>query len=164
MSPTAADESKPGPNDWRATSSAHWQQSGESTIGLFDWLFRIAFGGLMGVICVFAAIFIFLILFSSGGHHDSRRSEGEQLMGSARDFVRVEYSKHGKAEATREPFRKAVESGKFTGKYFSISPDLRFQLNTATLQTAPGEDYNSADGTGYITFEWALGKSAIDWR
>ncbi|MCA8916993.1 MAG: hypothetical protein KDB90_16505 [Planctomycetes bacterium] len=93
-----------------------------------------------------------------------RRDEAMQLLNSARDFLRVEYSKHGYAEETREPFTKAIKSGEFTGEYFCISPEIELSTNQATIHSSPTERGSVEDGSCYMTFEWASGSSTIDWK
>ncbi|MCA8916991.1 MAG: hypothetical protein KDB90_16495 [Planctomycetes bacterium] len=150
--------------DWRATAHTHYNPSNVEEVGLFTWLFRIAFTALVVGLAGLSVIVVVLVLFGPSGQHDSRRSEGEQLMGSARDFLRVEYSKNGSSEATREPFRHAVAKGEFTGKYFSVSGDIVFNGEGGTIHTEPGQSYKSVDGTGYMTWDWRSGNSLIDWR
>ncbi|MEZ5992234.1 MAG: hypothetical protein R3E76_07755 [Planctomycetota bacterium] len=109
---------------------------------------------------VFSLLVIPLVTHTSCG--SPRRAEGEQLLGAARDRLRVEYSKTGEFTRSTEPFKLAVRKGEFEGMYFGVS----------LLVVPTGEDgariyvcpKNPEDGIGYMDFEWGSGSSNIHWE
>ncbi|MCA8911240.1 MAG: hypothetical protein KDB82_06025 [Planctomycetes bacterium] len=89
------------------------------------------------------------------------RSEGEQLLGSARDYFRVEFSKTKDIEATKRHFTEAAEKGEFEGKYYRVVgevkrlPDGRFELKT--------NNHDDQLQVGVIRFSVGSGSSEIEW-
>ncbi|MCA8914769.1 MAG: hypothetical protein KDB90_05095 [Planctomycetes bacterium] len=99
-----------------------------------------------------------------GGAPDSvKRSEGEQLLGAARDFCRVEYSKTGDKSAVGKPFATEVENGTFDGVNFGVRTyhaGLEGSEFDAALEVHP---LDGDSGYGLMTFKWASGESEIEW-
>lgn len=93
----------------------------------------------------------------------AKRSEGEQLLGSARDYCRVEYSKTGDAAAVSKPFAELVEEGTFDGEYFTVR-EYHAKLEGAGYDAAfEAHPVEQGDGYGLIMFKWADGSSKIEW-
>ncbi|MCA8913364.1 MAG: hypothetical protein KDB82_16820 [Planctomycetes bacterium] len=93
----------------------------------------------------------------------SRAAEGEQLLGAARDFCRVEYSKTGNEGSVTKPFERERANGSFDGTYYEVKEYIK---------ELPGSDYDAAitahptdadDPWLAILFKWGSGKSAINW-
>ena len=99
-----------------------------------------------------------------GGAPDSvKRSEGEQLLGAARDFCRVEYSKTGDKSAVGKPFATQVENGTFDGVNYGVRTyhaGLEGSEFDAALEVHP---LDGDSGYGLMTFKWASGESEIEW-
>jgi prepilin-type N-terminal cleavage/methylation domain-containing protein len=92
---------------------------------------------------------------------DARRSEGEQMLGGARDFCRTQYAKTGDATSVGAAFTAEIATGSFTGEYFNV-----VTYNSAS--GVGGMDANvqtnaSADGTGTLDFAWESGVSQFTW-
>jgi hypothetical protein len=90
-------------------------------------------------------------------------SEGEILLGAARDFCRVEYSKTGSADRVTKRFNQESADGAFEGTYFNVSEYIK---------ELPASDYDAAviaepqeDGLPFVMmlFKWASGNSTIEW-
>ena len=150
--------------DWRATAVTHWSPPIEPEVDWLDRFFRIFNTVVIGGIILGAITVILPSLLGHSGHGDSRRAEGEQLLGSARDFLRVEYSKMGSVDLIRERFADEIDAGAFTGQYFQISPDIEPAPIGATAHTSPTRESYEGDGTGSITWEWRSGNSTITWE
>lgn len=172
-----------GGNDWHGSKteslSEFWQEFKrwlgglpgflESVAGLLispfrllRWLFCTP--GIRVVCwCVVIALVLLILglplVTSSGG--DGRRAEGDQLLGSARDFARVEYSKSGEFGNVQESFQQRVANGEFEGCYYSLGsivvPIGKDRARIYVYPTHPGER------PGYIEFEWRSGNSEIHW-
>lgn len=83
----------------------------------------------------------------------ARVSEGEQLLGSARDWSRVQYSKTGTAPA------KLENPEQWEGKYYSVLEDIHLTGETGAAFVAQPKQ---ASGRWLlIEFEWASGRSTI---
>jgi hypothetical protein len=92
---------------------------------------------------------------------DAQRSEGEQLLGSARDYSRVQYSKTG------VPPKKLTDSTKldyFEGIYFKVR-DKVYKKPDALRGALVAEpiDEESELGWGVIYFNYKSGSSDIKW-
>jgi hypothetical protein len=95
------------------------------------------------------------------GRQKVRILEGKQLLGSARDFCRVEYSKTGEQDQVSSPFKKEVGSETFKGKFYEVDryiADLPNSSYDAAVIATPVED---SDPYLVMTFEWMSGKSDI---
>jgi hypothetical protein len=110
------------------------------------------------ILLILAVVFVPLM---TTGHREPRRAEGEQLMGAARDFARVQYSKTGKVGDTALAFEQEITSGSFEGEYYTVSTVL-VPLND-TMARIYVYSTTSSDTPGYIEFEWASGSSNIIW-
>ncbi|MBZ0135512.1 MAG: hypothetical protein K8I27_03935 [Planctomycetes bacterium] len=88
---------------------------------------------------------------------DARRSEGEQLMGAARDWSRVEYAKTGTAPT------KLTRAGDFEGKYFKVRETVykKPDMERGAIVAEPVED--EALGYGALYFNYAEGGGDIEW-
>jgi len=95
---------------------------------------------------------------------EARRSEGEQLLGSARDYCRVEWSRTGDIEKVREMLTTEVRAGTFSGKYFSVAPELKQTPQGGVLHTAPGVESVHDDGIGYVEFAWETAEWTLKWE
>ena len=118
---------------------------------------------LLIVVVIVGILALAAIPLITSNTRDARRAEGEQLLGSARDALRVEYSKTNTAPAS--VFAPASLSvGNFTGSYFKVND---------AYGTAAAAKYNvgieavnvtgTADGTGTMSFIWSSGESTITW-
>ncbi|MBZ0136234.1 MAG: hypothetical protein K8I27_07670 [Planctomycetes bacterium] len=93
----------------------------------------------------------------------ARMSEGEQLLGSARDFSRVEYSKTAETDAVAKKFPEFVESGYFEGKYYHVK-SLHVEMGECAYDAAiETEPQVQGDPWGLILFRWDSGQSAFEW-
>ncbi|MCB9894780.1 MAG: prepilin-type N-terminal cleavage/methylation domain-containing protein [Planctomycetes bacterium] len=111
---------------------------------------------LLIVVVIVGILALAAIPLITSNTRDARRAEGEQLMGSARDFCRVEYSKNGNASAVTAPFGVQVANGAFAGKYYSVNT---YATTPSVLATAS----STSDGNGLMTWVWASGNSTISW-
>lgn len=117
---------------------------------------------LLIVVVIVGILALAAIPLITSNTRDARRAEGEQLLGSARDFCRVEYSKTSTVPANLN----GAGAGAFTGKYYAIdqsaAPGSGTGSYNASLQAAPVAT-GSTDGTGTMYFIWASGNSSISW-
>ena len=93
----------------------------------------------------------------------ARMAEGEQLLGSARDYSRVEYSKTGAVDAVAEKFPEFVEGGDFEGKFYHVKvlhADMENCSYDAAIETHPQTD---GEAWGLMLFHWASGRSKVEW-
>lgn len=96
---------------------------------------------------------------------DARRAEGEQLMGTARDYLRVEYSKSGMESEAFRAFSSMASTGAFDGLYYNVD-------RTARPVSSPSFDAEvtcspvkgQSDGHGQNQFRWADGSSQTTWK
>lgn len=111
---------------------------------------------LLIVVVIVGILALAAIPLITSNTRDARRAEGEQLMGAARDFCRVTYSKTGSAANVSAPFTAEVATGAFDGEYFEVQTYVPAtpQLNATSTGT---------DTAGNITWQWASGNSAIAW-
>jgi prepilin-type N-terminal cleavage/methylation domain-containing protein len=112
---------------------------------------------LLIVVVIVGILALAAIPLITSNTRDARRAEGEQLLGSARDATRVQYSKNGTAPATISSFQTLAG---FEGKYFKIVDTITATATTGAISTNAGA---GSDGTGTITFQWASGQSTIVW-
>jgi hypothetical protein len=93
----------------------------------------------------------------------ARMKEAEQYLGSARDFLRVTYSKTGEESEVNKPFEDEIATGAFDGESYVIRkchPGLTISEYDAAVEAHPT---NAADPWGLITFKWASGASKVEW-
>lgn len=101
-------------------------------------------------------------MLSSGGADPQAVSEGEQLLGSARDYTRVEYSKNGIPPADIYDF---ADEHLFTGAHYKVRGAIH------QLSVAGDQRYDVAivaeptEGFGLwltMRFQWASGQNKIE--
>lgn len=88
-------------------------------------------------------------------------AEGEQLMGTARNHCRVEYSKTASEKEAKETFEKEGLE-KYDGQYFRVVK-VHIGLKSdydAAIEVRPQGD---AKAYGLMLFKWASGESRIEW-
>ena len=112
---------------------------------------------LLIVVVIVGILALAAIPLITSNTRDARRAEGEQLLGSARDATRVQYSKTGTAPATISAFQALTN---FSGKYFTMNDTITSTSTTGAISTNAGA---GSDGTGTITFQWGSGSSTIVW-
>lgn len=97
---------------------------------------------------------------------DARRAEGEQLLGSARDFLRVEYSKTASDREAFSSFAQMAGTGEFDGVYYTVdrtpSP-ARSPGYDAELSCSPTPQAHDPS-KGFVVFRWADGSSQLSWK
>lgn len=116
---------------------------------------------LLIVVVIVGILALAAIPLITSNTRDARRAEGEQLMGSARDFSRVEYSKAGVAPANLA----GAGTNAFKGKYYTVDQTAGPAASGVAgydvkLQATPT---SATDGTGTIHFVWTSGNSSIQW-
>lgn len=91
-----------------------------------------------------------------------RMDEGEQMLGSARDYCRVEYSKTGSEADTVKAFDKADKEDWFTGAYYKATKlHVGFKGDwNAAIEVQPTA---GTKAYGLMKFQWASGNSEIEW-
>ncbi len=111
---------------------------------------------LLIVVVIVGILALAAIPLITANTRDARRSEGEQLLGSMKNRVKVAYTKTGAlaAQLTGEMGGTTngcgVQSSELVGKYFSVTDSVGGDLTAATLTTtAPS---TAADGQGTLTF------------
>jgi prepilin-type N-terminal cleavage/methylation domain-containing protein len=112
---------------------------------------------LLIVVVIVGILALAAIPLITSNTRDARRAEGEQLMGSARDATRVQYSKTGTAPALISSFTPVAG---FAGEYYTINDAI---TSTATDGTIGATAVSASDGNGTINFQWASGNSSISW-
>jgi hypothetical protein len=130
--------------------------------GMPGWAIALIVCAVLFVVMIMGLAAIPLIVSND---RDARRAEGEQLMGSARDYLRVEYSKTGNANDTYQKFRQEAGRHTFEGKYYRVDPNPGPSQNMgydARVTCSPNR--SSSDGKGAMDFNWADGNSTISWR
>jgi type II secretory pathway pseudopilin PulG len=91
---------------------------------------------------------------------DARRAEGTQLLGSARDFCRVTYSKNGAWDATAvAAYAAEVGTGAFDGEYYNVTAPVASSTAVGCIISATA--LSTSDGDGSCGFRWASGESNI---
>lgn len=114
---------------------------------------------LLIVVVIVGILALAAIPLITSNTRDARRAEGTQLLGAARDYCRVEYSKNGTAPATMA----GAGAGAFVGEYYGIASTV--VPGAATVNTPGGTVVATAvtasDGNGTIDFAWGSGASDI---
>jgi hypothetical protein len=90
-------------------------------------------------------------------------SEGEQYLGSARDYCRVMYSKTGSEDDVTELFDKEIKSGAFDGEYYNVRNYHKRLPNSEYDAGLEAHPVNDSQPWGLIQFKWASGESSIEW-
>lgn len=115
---------------------------------------------LLIVVVIVGILALAAIPLITSNTRDARRAEGEQLLGSQRDWARVEYSKTG-SDATLVAAHGALIATQWTGKYFTGTA-LTVGANPASnVKSSTG---SATDGTGTMTFAWQSGSGTITWN
>ncbi|MCZ7605279.1 MAG: hypothetical protein M5U25_04260 [Planctomycetota bacterium] len=119
-------------------------------------------GGILAVVVVGMLLLLLIPISGHGGSRDARRAEGEQLMGSARDFCRVQHNKGKSFEEVHAALEQEVATSAFAGKYYGVEARIvRLDAGTARIYVYPT---NRGDGFGSIDFKWDTGESTIRWE
>lgn len=91
---------------------------------------------------------------------DARRAEGEQMMGSARNMARVQFSK------TNLVPRRLSDCGmdRFDreGMYYRVNDPIGGSGDTGIITCTPIQ--TTSDGQGKMTFAWNEGGGTITWQ
>jgi hypothetical protein len=93
----------------------------------------------------------------------AKASEGEQLLGFARDFCRVEYSKTGSADRVTKGFNEEVGDGVFKGEYYDVNDYIKELAGSDYDAAVVAEPLEEGQPWLLMTFKWASGKSSIEW-
>ena len=92
------------------------------------------------------------------------RAEGEQLLGSGRDYSRVEYSKDGIAKKAFTEFMSEEDfESSFSGFYFKLRATLykKPDMERGAIVAEPVND--DSIGYGAIYFNYESGESTVKW-
>lgn len=112
------------------------------------------------ILILLAILFLTLPLFGRTGGRDARCAEGHQLLGSARDFLRVKYA--GKYKLTSEAMNswyEEVGKGQFAGEYYTIEPRLVIiDESRARIYAHPT---THGEPVLCMEFEWRSGNSNL---
>jgi hypothetical protein len=129
---------------------------------LWNW---IVLGVLFTTFCGLPGGFvgIHLLLTPPGHGRDARKAEGVQLMQSAANFFRVEYSRTKDFAEASEKFRQERESGAWSGDYYSVDPVV-FELSGEfdfEITCSPSDGWT--EGKGHMAFSRSSGNSTFWW-
>lgn len=129
---------------------------------LLGWLFSKPFvrGFSLTGLIVAGLMFLALPLISTS-HHDCRRCEGDQLMGSARDHFRMQFAKTDDFEAAVEALSVKVDQREFEGEYYGI--EARVVKVTSSKARVYVYPQKPGDRFGYMEFDLKTGESFIRW-
>ena len=133
--------------------------------GMPGWAWGLIIGcGVLFVVFV-GMFFLMAGVASSDRSVEAERAEGEQLMGSARDFLRVEYSKTASPEKAFRAFTTFSAQGAFDGYYYRVDPSARSVANGAYDAQVTCSPTSAAHepSHGQMQFQWASGQSQIYW-
>lgn len=90
---------------------------------------------------------------------DARRSEGEQMLGSMKNRVKVAFVKLNAVPPRLVGDIGAggcgAHSAELEGKYFDVRDSIEGDAQRAVLRCDPGRQGNRSDGTGELTFSVA---------
>lgn len=133
-----------------------------SPLKLLRWLFTAPGVRVVSVVLALLALVILGLPLTTTGCRDARRAEGEQLLGAARDMLRVEHSKTEDAGRMEAAFKNSVKRGDFEGSYFNVSTwVVPTSEKGARIYVYPKD---SRERIGYMDFEWGSGSSQIHWE
>jgi hypothetical protein len=119
-------------------------------------------GGLAAITVLCVALVLFALPLVGHTGRDARSAEAEQLLGSARDFCRVEFSKTGDASTVVEALQEEVDRGTFRGKYFGVEARMvAVNSDTARVYAFPA---SPSDGFAMMEFHWKSGHSRFEWH
>jgi hypothetical protein len=120
-----------------------------------------AWGLIVGCVLLFCGVPVLALAaipLITSNTREARRAEGEQLMGSARDATRVQYSKTGTSPARLSQFTQLYM---FEGEYYRVDDNIQATSANATITCSP--IMTATDGKGRIEFAWATGESKVRW-
>jgi prepilin-type N-terminal cleavage/methylation domain-containing protein len=115
---------------------------------------------LLIVVVIVGILALAAIPLITSNTRDARRAEGTQLLGSARDFCRVTYSKNGAWDATAvAAYAAEVGTGAFDGEYYNVTAPVASSTAVGCIISATA--LSASDGDGSCGFRWASGESNI---
>ena len=120
----------------------------------------VVFIGLPMILGILAVIMMPAITSNT---RDARRAEGEQLMGMARDFTRVAYSKTGDANQAFQIFEVDRSKGLFDGTYFNVD-SVGHSTGAFDARVTCVPTQSVSDGHGSMEFRWTDGSNQIRWE
>lgn len=107
---------------------------------------------------VLAAV-LFSVFFTRDSVSDARRAEGQHLMGTARDTLRVHFGKTGERP---KRLSDVLHLEDFRGDYYVVDDELiEISDESATISCTPLVD--PKDGRGFLQFEWKNGNASVRW-
>jgi prepilin-type N-terminal cleavage/methylation domain-containing protein len=109
---------------------------------------------LLIVVVIVGILALAAIPLITSNTRDARRAEGEQLMGAARDHLRVQYSKTGSATGLT---LTSAGTNAFDGEYFNVD------TYTAATPSVLANAKSTGDTDGTMNWDWASGNSSISW-
>lgn len=116
-----------------------------------------------------AMILLFSLMVITPSTRDARRAEGEQLLGNARNQVRVAYAKT-KGDKNIRTLTGPVGGGgcgiapaELSGKYYRVLDEVIVSDAGVTLRVEPMPGYER-DGSCSGTFAWGGGDAALVWK
>jgi prepilin-type N-terminal cleavage/methylation domain-containing protein len=122
---------------------------------------------LLIVVVIVGILALAAIPLITSNTRDARRAEGEQQLGAARNFIRVEFSRAGGwttgPGSAQEKWVTEHQSGAFDGQYFAIEItgiDVNDPPADSEVETV---SKTGNDGTGTMTFQMGSGSSTIVW-
>lgn len=115
---------------------------------------------ILGILAVIAAPAI------TTNTRDARRAEGEQLLGSARDYLRVSYARTNSDRDAFAAFTQQAASGEFDGIYYNVDRMPRLSSSPgydAELTCSPTPKAHDPS-RGFMVFRWQDGAAQISWK
>lgn len=114
---------------------------------------------LLIVVVIVGILALAAIPLITSNTRDARRAEGTQLLGAARDYCRVEYSKTGVAPADMS----GAGAGAFVGEYYGIASTVAPGVAGTNTPggTVVATAVTASDLNGTIDFAWGSGASDI---
>ena len=116
----------------------------------------------VGVAILAVGLLLFLAPMVRQGHAYDGRAEGEQLLGSARDYVRIQYSKTSNMAKATYLFEQEVDHGTFKGHFYGMEARM-VAVNSDTVRIFAFPE--KPDGRyAVMEFQMASGNSSIEWH
>jgi hypothetical protein len=97
----------------------------------------------------------------AAGFDAKHRAEGEQLLGQARDWARVTYSKTGKAPESLTAGGEKME--RYKGEYFNVTDKVYVVGNDGKKAAVTAEPVDKTDGFAINIFTWFDGGNEYKW-
>lgn len=114
---------------------------------------------LLIVVVIVGILALAAIPLITANTRDARRGEGEQILGSMKNRVKVAYTKTnsvpGNLVGAIGSGGCGVQSAELAGKYFNATNAITGTSPAAILTVTPGSGGNSSDGTGTGNFNMA---------